>query len=104
MYYLYDLSVFVAERTLPTIYSKYNHIWPGTDHPSLTVKNLLPNWDELPILVRSGDHSWSFWQIPVNSNSVLLIHGISAGQHKGFEMFKPFVFPMQILFILGYTH
>ncbi len=27
--------------------------------PSLTVKNLLPNVDELAILVRSGDHSWS---------------------------------------------
>ncbi len=38
MYYLYDLSVFVAERTLPTIYSKYNHIWPGTDHHSFNTQ------------------------------------------------------------------
>ncbi len=51
-----------------------------------------------------GGGSWSFWKIPVNSNSVLLIHGTSADQHKRFEMFKSFMFPMRILFILGYAH
>ncbi len=39
----------------------------------------------------------------INSNSVLLVHVTSLGQHKK-NMFKTFVFPMHILFILGYVH
>ncbi len=61
--------------------------------------------DELTILVRSGDHSWSFWSIPINSNTVLLMHVISAGQwHESFELFKTFVFPRRIIFISVYAH
>ncbi len=70
---------------------------------SLTVKNLLPNGDELTILVQSGDRSWSFWQIPANLKSVVLIYGTWPVQHESFEMFKTFMFPMQIPFIPGYT-
>ncbi len=71
---------------------------------NLTVKNLFQNGDKLTILVRSGDRSLSFWQIPVNLNSVLLIRGTSGGQHESFEMFKTFVFLMRILFIPGFVH
>ncbi len=71
---------------------------------SLTVKNLVPNVAKLTIPVGSEGSSWSFWQILVNLNSVFLIHGTSAGQHKRFETFNSFMFPMRILFIPGYAY
>ncbi len=60
--------------------------------PSLTVPNLLPNEDELNIRVCTGDHSWSFLVIlaititmTIDSNSVLLVHVVSAGQYESIE-------------------
>ncbi len=60
--------------------------------PSLTVPNLLPNKDELTILVCSGDHPWLFLVIlamtmtmTINSNSVLLVSVALAGQYERFE-------------------
>ncbi len=49
-----------------------------------------PEWGRIDH-VFSRDLSWLLWQIPVNLNSVLLIHG----------MFQIFMFPMRTLFTTG---
>ncbi len=62
--------------------------------------NLLPNEDELTIHVCMGDHSWSFLVIlamtmtmTIDSNSVLLMSVVSAGQYKCFEHVQKFCVP-----------
>ncbi len=76
--------------------------------PSLTVPNLLPNVDELTILVQSGDYSWSFWQWQWEWQSIQIVFFSSVllrqARTKVLNMFKTFVFPMRILFIPGYEH
>ncbi len=73
--------------------------------PSLTVPNLLPNEDELTIRVQLGDHSWSFWQWEWQWKSIRIVFFSSVqASTKVLNMFKTFVFPIRILFILGYAH